>query len=185
MEGRDKVSYFLAMLVVPRLTAGTDTVDVRQKTEEDPRLMTRLNALGNPILVSTLVAGFNLVLFDVAATETSRELAILSFGLEVTASIVLSLIAFRGQQLYSHATDVKPLTRKFLRRMLPLTIFGLVAFSLGIAIFVISFVLEASEDIGESWIGVLGIAFCPTVIAGIMFVFSTLDVRRYSITRTE
>lgn len=169
------------MLVIPCPTAGRDAVDIRRKIEEDPRITTRLSALGNPILVSTLVAGFNLVLFDVAATDTSRELAILSFGLEVTASIVLSLIAFHGQLLYSHATDIKPLARNFLRRMLPLTIFGLVAFALGIAVFVISFVLEASEDIGKSWIGVLGITFCPTIIAGMLFVVSTLNVRRHSI----
>lgn len=169
------------MVVVPRPAAGTDAVVNIYKREEDPRIMAKLGAFGNPILVSTLVAGFNLVLFDVAVTETSRELAILSFGLEVTASVVLSLIAFHGQQLYSYATDIKPLVKNFLRRMLPLTIFGLVTFALGIAVFVVAFVLEASEDIGRSWIGVLGITFIgPTVIAGILFVVSTADVRRHS-----
>ena len=150
------------------------------KIEEDNRLLARLGAFQNPIVVSTLIAGFSLVLFDVAETDLARNLAIMSFGLEVSATMVLSLIDFHGHQLYSYASDVKPLTRKFLRRMLPLTIFALVAFSLGIVTFVISFVAEASESMGRSWMWVLGLAFSPTVITGLLFFVSTIQVRRHS-----
>lgn len=51
-------------------------------------------------------------MFDVATTSLARRLAVLAFALEISSSTVLCLIMFRGQQLYSHATDVKPRARK-------------------------------------------------------------------------
>ena len=159
----------------------TDTVIIMHKIEEDSRLLARLGALEMPILVSTLLAGFTLVMFDVASTSLARKLAVLSFALESSASIVLCLIAFRGQQLYSRATDVNPLTRKFLQRVSPVTIIALLTFALGVIAFVMSFVLEASEELGASWLAVVALVFCPTLVAGVLFAVSTVQVRRHSI----
>lgn len=86
-----------------------------------------------PILVPTLLVGFTLVLFDEAKPEVAKQLAFLSFGLEVSASIVLSLISFRGEQLYSHATGLK-----VLRRTCPVTVFALVEFAIGLITFGLS-----------------------------------------------
>lgn len=163
-------------------TAGTeDTVITIHKIEEDSRLLVRIGAFQLPILVSTLLSGFTLVLFDVAETALAQRLAIVSFGLETSASTVLCLIAYRGQQLYSHATDITPLARKFLHRMLPITIFALVAFALGVILFVFAFVVEASDSLGSSWMTIIALAFFPTVIAGVLFAASTVQVRRHSI----
>lgn len=82
------------------------------KMEEDSRLLVRLSAFNLPILVATLLSGFTLVLFDVAKTDLARRLAVLSFGLETSSSTMLCLITFRGQQLYAHSSDIKPLTRR-------------------------------------------------------------------------
>ena len=68
------------------------------KIEEDSRLLVRQDAFELPILVSTLLAGFTSVLFDLASTDLARRLAVLAFGLESSASTVLCLIAFRGHQ---------------------------------------------------------------------------------------
>ncbi|CAN0185880.1 unnamed protein product [Scytosiphon promiscuus] len=160
--------------------AGDDTIVQIHRIEEDSRLLVRLNAFGLPILVSTLVSGFTLVLFDVAKTELARRLAVLSFAVEMSSSIVLCLIAFRGQQLYSHATDIKPLTRKFLQRMCNVTLLSLVLFSAGVIVFVVAFVIEASEEMGAPWLGVLALTLCPTILAGLMFAASTAQVRRHS-----
>lgn len=151
------------------------------KIEEDSRLLARLGALEMPILVSTLLAGFSLAMFDVADEDLARRLAVLAFGLESSASIVLCLIAFRGQQLYSHATDVKPLTRNFLRRVRPVTVVALLAFSLGVVIFVLAFVIEASEELGAPWLAVVGLVFFPTLVSGVLFAVSTVQVRRHSL----
>ena len=151
------------------------------KIEEDSRLLARLGALEMPILVSTLLAGFTLAMFDFASTDLARRLAVLAFGLESSASVVLCLIAFRGQQLYSYATDVKPLTRSFLRRVRPVTVVALLAFSLGVVVFVLSFVIEASEELGSSWLAVVGAVFFPTLVAGLLFAVSTAQTRRHSL----
>lgn len=81
------------------------------KIEEDPRLLVRLSAFSLPILVATLLSGFTLVLFDVAKTELARRLTVLAFAVEMSASTMLCLIVFRGQQLYARATDIDQLTR--------------------------------------------------------------------------
>ena len=142
------------------------------KVEEDSRLLVRLGAFELPILVSTLLAGFTLVMFDVASTDMARRLAVVAFGLESSATIALSLVTFRGQQLYSNSTDINPLTRKFLRRMCPVTIVALLAFALGVVAFVLAFVLEASEELGSSWIAVVALVFCPTLVAGGLYALS-------------
>lgn len=82
------------------------------KTDEDPRLLVRLNAFSLPILVATLLSGFTLVLFDVARTELARRLTVMAFALEMSASTMLCLIVFRGQQLYARATHLTKLTKK-------------------------------------------------------------------------
>lgn len=151
------------------------------KLEEDSRLLVRLEAFGFPILVSTLLSGFTLVLFDVATTDIARQLSVISFALEISSSTVLCLIAFRGQQLYSYSTDVKPLTRKFLHRMCPISVVALIAFALGVVVFVVAFVLEASEELGSFWMTLLALVFCPTILAGLLFGASTLQVRRLSL----
>lgn len=159
----------------------TDSVIVMHKIEEDSRLLARLSALEMPILVSTLLAGFSLVMFEIASTDLARQLTVLAFALESSASIVLSLIGFRGQQLYSYATDLNPLTRKFLRRVRPVTVVALLGFSLGVVAFVLAFVLEASEELGGSWLGVVALFFAPTLAAGVLFAVSTVQVKRYSL----
>eukprot|EP00904_Undaria_pinnatifida_P011015 jgi/Undpi1/7043/HiC_scaffold_21.g09517.m1 len=156
----------------------TDAVITVHKMEEDSRLLARLGAFELPILVSTLLAGFTLVMFDVVSTNTARGLAVVAFGLESSASIVLCLIAFRGQQLYSNSTDINPLTRKFLRRMCPVIIVALLAFTLGVVAFVLAFILEASEELGASWIAVMAIVFCPTLLVGALFALSTVGSGR-------
>lgn len=161
-------------------TAGTDTVANVYKLEEDSRLLVSLGAFEMPIVVSTLLAGFGLVLFDAADSELAQQLALLSFGLEASTSIVLCLISFRGQQLYSNATDLKPLTRKFLCRVCPVTAFALVEFAIGFATFVVSFIVEATSKLGTPWIAVIGVVLCPTVLAALLFVASALQVRRLS-----
>ncbi|CAM9136400.1 unnamed protein product [Ectocarpus sp. 6 AP-2014] len=161
--------------------AGEDTVFEIHKMEEDSRLLVRLSAFNVPILVATLLSGFTLLLFDVAKTDLARRLAVLSFGLETSSSTMLCLISFRGQQLYAHSTDIKPLTRRFLRKMCNVTVLALVLFSLGVITFVVSFVVEASEELGVGWLAVLGLVLLPTMLAGLMFVISTVQVRRHSI----
>ncbi|CAM9249410.1 unnamed protein product [Ectocarpus sp. 4 AP-2014] len=161
--------------------AGEDTVFEIHKMEEDSRLLVRLSAFNIPILVATLLSGFTLLLFDVAKTDLARRLAFLSFGLETSSSTMLCLISFRGQQLYAHSTDIRPLTRRFLRKMCSLTVLALVLFSLGVIAFVVSFVVEASEELGVGWLAVLGLVLFPTMLAGLMFVISTVQVRRHSI----
>lgn len=151
------------------------------KIEEDSRLLVRQDAFELPILVSTLLAGFTSVLFDLASTDLARRLAVLAFGLESSASTVLCLIAFRGQQLYSRATDINPLTLKFLQRICPITVLALLAFSLGVVAFVLAFVLEASDELGASWLAVVALVFCPTLMAGVLFAVSTVQVRRHSV----
>lgn len=155
----------------------TDAVITVHKMEEDSRLLARLGAFELPIIVSTLLAGFTLVMFNVASTDMGRRLAVIAFGLESLASIVLSLVAFRGQQLYSNSTDINPLTRKFLRRMCPVTIVALLAFTLGALVFVVAFVLDASKELGTSWIAVVALVFCPTLVAGGWYVLSMVPGR--------
>ena len=150
------------------------------KIEEDSRLLARLSALEMPILVSTLLAGFTLVMFEIASTDLGRRLTVLSFALESSASTILCLIAFRGQQLYSHATDVNPLTKRFLRRVRPVTVVALLTFALGVLAFVLAFMIEASEELASFWMAVVASAFCPTLVAVVLFAVSTVQVRRYS-----
>lgn len=159
-----------------RTAGSTDAVITVHKMEEDSRLLARLGAFELPILVSTLLAGFTVVMFDVATTNMARRLAVIAFGLESSASIVLVLVAFRGQQLYASSTDINPLTRKFLRRMCPVTIVALLAFALGVVAFVVAFILEASEELGSSWMAVVAMVFCPTLVAGGLFALSTVQV---------
>ena len=171
----------IANLAAIRPGGSTDAVITIHKIEEDNRLLARLGALEMPILVSTLLAGFTLSMFDVASTDLARRLAVLAFALESSASIVLCLVAFRGQQLYSYATDVNPLTRKFLRRVRPATVVALITFSLGVVAFVLAFVIEASEELGASWFAVVALVFLPTLVAGVLFAVSTVNVKRLSI----
>eukprot|EP00903_Cladosiphon_okamuranus_P009637 g9170.t1 len=149
--------------------------------EEDARLLVRLQAFGLPVLVGTLLSGFTLVLFDVATTTLARRLAVLAFALEIASSTFLCLIMFRGQQLYSHATDVKPRARKFLRSMCNMTILCLVMFSLGAIAFVVSFVVQASSEMGDSWLAVLAVVLCPTVLGAVLMAASTEEVNRFSL----
>lgn len=93
------------------MIAGNDSVFHVYKIEEDPRLLVRINAYNLPILVATLLSGFTLVLFDVAKTDLARRLAVLAFAVEMSASTMLCLIVFRGQQLYARATNIDQLTR--------------------------------------------------------------------------
>lgn len=150
------------------------------KIEEDSRLLVKISAFQMPILVSTLLAGFTLVLFDVAETDLAQQLAVLSFGLELSASVVLSLISFQGQQLYAQASDVNPLTRDFLRRMCWVSVFALLEFAVGLLVFAVSFAVEATDDFGTPWMTVIGVVFCPTFVAAILFITSTLQAKRRS-----
>lgn len=154
------------------------------KAEEDPRLLAKLGSFQAPIVVSTLLAGFTLVLFDVSEGKLSRQLALLSFACEVTASTVLSLIVYHGQNLYSYSSDMNPLTRKFISRTAPMIVFALVAFALGVFTFVAAFVIEASEGLGISWMAIMLVLFFPTVIAAVLFTYSTVLIKsRYSINK--
>lgn len=69
---------------------------------------------------------------------------------------------------------------RFLRKMCNVTVLALVLFSVGVIVFVLSFVVEASEELGVGWLAVLGFILCPTMLAGLMFVISTVQVRRHS-----
>ena len=160
--------------------SSTDAVVMMHKVEVDSRLLARLSALEIPILVSTLLAGFTLVMFEIGSTDLGRRLTVLSFALESSASTILCLIAFRGQQLYSHATDVNPLTKRFLRRVRPVTVVALLTFALGVLAFVLAFMIEASEELASFWMAVVASAFCPTLVAVVLFAVSTVQVRRYS-----
>lgn len=165
--------------------AGTDTVITFHKVEEDARLLAKLDSFQAPIVVSTLLAGFTLVLFDVSRVELSQQLALVSFGFEITASTVLSLIVYHGQHLYSYSTDIKPLTREFLRRTAPAIVFALVSFALGVGAYVVAFVIEASEGLGKPWMAVMMVLFFPTVVAAGLFTYSTVLIKnRYSVYQT-
>lgn len=153
------------------------------KVEEDPRLLAKLNSFQAPIVVSTLLAGFTLILFDVSRGELSQQLALLSFAFEVTASTVLSLVVYHGQHLYSYATDIEPLTRDFIGRTTPVIVFALIAFALGVGTYVAAFVIEASEGLGNSWMALMLVLFFPTIVAAVLFTYSTVAIRsRYSFT---
>lgn len=155
------------------------------KVEEDPRLLAKLDSFQAPIVVSTLLAGFTLVLFDVSQGELSQQLALVSCACELTASTVLSLIVYHGQYLYSYSTDINPLTRTFIRRMAPAIVFALISFALGLATYVAAFVIEGSEDLGKPWMAVMLILFFPTIAAAVLFAYSTVLMRsRYSIHET-
>lgn len=95
--------------------------------------------------------------------------------------MVLCLIAFRGKQLYSYATFEEPLTRKFLRRSCAPIAVALIAFALGVIVLILGFVLDASHDLGTPWLAVVAVVFLPTVVAGGLFVASTVEVRRLSV----
>lgn len=60
------------------------------------------------------------------------------------------------------------------------TILSLVMFSLGVVAFVVSFVVEASDEMGDSWLAIFAIILCPTALATILFAVSTEQVRRGS-----
>lgn len=61
------------------------------------------------------------------------------------------------------------------------TILSLVMFSAGVMAFVVSFVVEASNEMGDPWLAVLAVVLCPTVLAGVLFAASTEQVRRFSL----
>lgn len=62
------------------------------------------------------------------------------------------------------------------------TIMSLVMFSLGVVAFVVSFVVEASSEMGDSWLAVLAaVVLCPTALAAVLFSGSTEQVRRFSL----
>lgn len=61
------------------------------------------------------------------------------------------------------------------------TILSLVMFSLGVVSFVVSFVVEASSEMGDSWLAVLAVVLFPTALAAILFAASTEQVRRFSL----
>ena len=61
------------------------------------------------------------------------------------------------------------------------TILSLVMFSLGVVVFVVSFVVEASSEMGDPWLAVLAVVMFPTVLAAILFAASTEQVRRFSL----
>lgn len=58
------------------------------------------------------------------------------------------------------------------------TVLSLVLFSLGMIVFVVAFVVEASEEMGAPWLAVLGLVLCPTIVAGVMFAVSTVQVKQ-------
>lgn len=155
------------------------------KTEEDARLTTRLDAFANPVVVATLVSGFALFLFEYASRESTRQLALIAFAFEMAACMILSAIAFHGQQLYSYATNKFPITRKFLHRVVPITVCALGFFALGVVIFVVAFLLEASDDLGDSWMTLVTVVFGPSLITCVLFAASVMVLRRNSMEDTE
>eukprot|EP00752_Nemacystus_decipiens_P011607 g10306.t1 len=157
------------------------SVMVKYKTGVDRRLMLKMQAFNQPVLVGTLLSGFTLVLFDVATKDLARRLAVLAFALEVSASTVLSLIMFRGQQLYSQTTYIKEKKNRakpFLRTMWTATRLSLVLFSLGVVAFVVSFVVEAGDEMGDVWLAVFTVILCPTAIAAVLFPASTEQIKQ-------
>lgn len=59
-----------------------------------------------------------------------------------------------------------------------MTVLALGLFSLGMMVFVVAFVVEASEEMGAPWLAVLAVVLCPTVLAGVMFALSTVQEAR-------
>lgn len=62
-----------------------------------------------------------------------------------------------------------------------MTVLALALFSVGMMVFVVAFVVEASEEMGAPWLAVLAVVLLPTVLAGVMFAVSTMkEARRKS-----
>eukprot|EP00903_Cladosiphon_okamuranus_P009636 g9169.t1 len=166
----------------PELLDDHSSVQIIYKPEEDPRLVVRMEAFNLPVLVGTLLSGFTLVLFDVATTDLARRLAVLAFALEISSSTVLCWIMFHGQQLYSRSSDMEQNTRPFLRSTFMPMVLSLATFSVGVATFVVSFLVEASEEMGEVWLATFAVILCPTALAASMFPASTAKLRRLTLT---
>ena len=58
---------------------------------------------------------------------------------------------------------------------------ALFAFSWGVVAFALAFELEASDEQGASWLAVVALVFCPTLMAGVLSAVSTVQVRRHSV----
>lgn len=71
----------------------------------------------------------------------------------------------------------RPVSR-FLNTMWNATRLSLVLFSLGVVAFVVSFAVEASDEMGDVWLAVFSVFLCPTAVAAILFPASTEQVQR-------
>lgn len=150
------------------------------KTEEDSRLLTRLDSFSSPIMVSTLIAGFCLVLFEISEQRITQQFALFSFALEISASFVLSGIAFHAQQLYSYSMFEVPKTRTFLHGMRPFTAFALAFSAIGMIVFMVAFILEASKILGHPWLVLVSVVLFPSLFAGTTFIGTIRVMRRLS-----
>lgn len=65
------------------------------------------------------------------------------------------------------------------------TVVSLAMFSLGVVAFVVSFVVEAREELGDLWLAVFAVILCPTALAAFLFLASTANVKRFSVARRE
>ena len=64
--------------------------------------------------------------------------------------------------------------------MCQVQVLSLILFSLGVVAFVISFVVEASDEMGDPWLATLALILLPTILAAVLFAASTQQVRRHS-----
>lgn len=71
---------------------------------------------------------------------------------------------------------------RFLKSTCTATVVSLAMFSLGVAAFVVSFLVEASDEVGDLWLAIFAVILCPTVLAASLFAASTAKLRRLTLT---
>lgn len=104
-----------------------------------------------------------------------------TFVCEMYTTVILSLIAFYGKQMYHYGSSRNPRACQFLYRMRYVTIFALALYTLGLFAFVIGFLLEATKGLAL-WI-ILAVTVAPTATAFVSWQYADVCLRAQGVGR--
>ncbi|CAM9657317.1 unnamed protein product [Ectocarpus sp. 12 AP-2014] len=115
-------------------------------SDQDARVLQRVDSFGIPVVVSTLVAGFSVQLFGEAKEDSTKVLTATAVICEIVATTLFSTIAFAAKQTYNCGSASNNRTVAFLHNVSWVTTAALTLYTIGLLTFGIGFLIQATRD---------------------------------------
>lgn len=134
--------------------------------KEDERILQRLDSFSIPVVVSALVTGFAISLFEQSGSLLVKILLFVAVCCELYTTVFLSLVSFHGKQLYNFGSAHNTRVAQFLYTVRNVTAICTVTYSVGLFAFFIAFLSEAFDT--------LHVPLEVSLPVGIVFILVTL-----------